>query len=162
MFATAYTMPIADLATTSRWHPTQCCIYFTAWTILLIVMSPLVHPYINLPLLSMIVLVFSMYVVHIWPKRMLFVDFANDRVGEIKGNYLVLLNIIFHVLPMTYIIVRYANNKATHGLLATTNAIALLLIYVILMNPHHVYGVPQDMFSGLLLVAVCIYALTRI
>lgn len=149
------------LLSVNRWSWKSWFIYFTVWVILLTILAPYVHPFINLPLLAIIVLVVSSYIVHIWPKRMFYVDFVNERVTELKGAYLLILHVIFHVLPMTYIIVKYANDKRTHGLSATCTAVALMLMYIIFVNPQHVYGVPEGLLSGLIIMALCIYALAR-
>ena len=136
---------------------TPVYIYLSAWTLAILMLSKWIHPYINVVLLATVVCTISIYLVQVWPQRI--IAFKEGEPYELRGVPLTLLHLVSHLIPMTAVILIYRKNTATLSLQATSTAIALLIVYSCLFHPHHVYGIPETMCAWLTLFAIIAYTL---
>ena len=146
-----------------RWCSYYCLIFFTTWAILLILIAPWISDYVNLVLMSVMVLVVSTFIVHIWPQRMIYISSNSGHSAIIQGPSLIFVHVLLHVLPALAVIVYYHKNKnsKTTSPAATAATIALFALYTALFHPQHVYGIPEKLFAGLIFMSFTIYALLQ-
>lgn len=106
--------------------------FFTIWQLVFVIFSPLTSEFLNLPLLSTIVLLVGSYFSFIYPTYYV----VGNKI--IRGNVrLFLVDIFLHLLPFMYVILSFPINGKS-----ILNSIGVLLVYSSLFNPIDVYFRP--------------------
>lgn len=123
--------------------------YFTAWNILLLVLSRWVCPYVDVLLTSLVVVCISLWFVHIHPRKMTIVTGE-----ELKGWDLVVADILFHIVPLLIAIRIY---KRPTSPIPIAVAMCIFLFYLSFVNVEKVYGISKHVALSMFVVAMMIY-----
>ena len=124
--------------------------FFTIWVFVLVCLHRLTYKYVNLLALVWVVLVFSLYFSYISPGY-----FAFDKyvlVGTAKLG----VDVLFHWLPAAFITWMYWSVYKGNGFgLATSNALLLFLVYLMVYDVREVYKIERvDADLVILFIAV--------
>jgi hypothetical protein len=119
--------------------------YFTAWVFIIIVLHSLTYKYICLPMLVIPVSITGFWFTYINPRR--FTMFLNDRSFNICGIDLCISDILFHHLPMLFILIKYIPYYTKH--MNSTQVLSALAIWNTYLginskNINKLYGLNND------------------
>jgi hypothetical protein len=134
--------------------------YFSTWVLLLVVFHKYTHDFIDLYFISGIVFVLSMFVSYISPGYLNYEQ--NGNVYKIEGPLKVLIDVTIHILPFVFISLYYGQNIQSG--LCLSNAMLIMLIYLILFDPKRVYNVGDKsvlMFLTYLVASVVFFTFAR-
>lgn len=132
-------------------------LYFTNWFLVLVVLHAFVYKYVNLVFLACSIFFMSTFIVHVYPRRI--EGYKNN--GEkfvFQGKILIIFDILLHVLPVAFVLIKYLEfYKIRPWGLATSNALLIILIYVILINPVQIYGLNAEIACSLVIAGMLGY-----
>lgn len=115
-------------------------LFFTTWNLLLFIMHPISHRYVNLLYLAFITTMVGLYLSFVNPNRFVL------RFGKTKYYFtglekFFLVDVTFHILVLVYAMYLYHVHYALPGWRETCGALLVLLLYVWSVNIVRVYGV---------------------
>jgi hypothetical protein len=97
-------------------------------------------------------MILALYVSNINPG---YLKFDADGTHKIKGPLRITLDLVFHVLPFVFIFVKYWQYYRTRLLsISTSNALLILLIYIVVFDPILVYDVHGNSIIYLILITL--------
>lgn len=128
----------------------QCFYFLTFINFFLVLIAPLIYKYIDLFFLSIVVCVIGLYVSHISPGYVSVLYKGEQYV--LKTGCKVFLDLLFHILPVIYIFIRYQDYYKDNANIFT--ALLVILVYVSIMDIDYLYNTNIDV-AGLLLI-ICI------
>lgn len=145
--------------------------YFTAWVFVLVVFHKWTFRFFNLMFLSLSVLVVSMYISYVDPKYFKYILIRNkvstegngtvtNVVYHIKGNTKIILDVIYHILPFIFVVWKYGLYYMKYDVaysLSMSNAVLLIMIYIVLFNVEQVYDLNEYIFVSLVCMLVLVY-----
>lgn len=134
--------------------------YFTSWSVVLVLLHRVTHRYVNLVFLTLLVSFVGALITYIRPRRI--ARRFGDVEVEISGWSLRLTDLIFHHLPLFFILYTYAyadrkGGRATTGALPTLIALVIVAFYTRLFDVIAVYNVKT---SDLLTTIIAVLAAT--
>jgi len=143
-------------------HPFALFYYLTIWVFLLVLLHPWVAKHINLLFLTCIVFTMALSL-RLTPGYFTTPFFQSDTGKTMIVDNMwwqLLIDSIFHWLPFIFIIILYqAYYRHNPFGLATLNALLLVFIYIILVNPVRLYDLDIVLASCAFILGVSLYAL---
>lgn len=117
--------------------------FFTNWFLVVILLNYYVSRVIDIHFLAFFVCLTFLYIQYITPRQLFVID--NNTRYLIEDLDLLLISVIFHIIPLVYVLI-YIPFNTKDAYLRITNAILLLLVYINIYNPETVYNVSSNVF----------------
>lgn len=128
--------------------------FFTNWVLLLVVLNKWTSRLFDLHTLVIFITLTSSFITLIHPKCFIFKD-EHGTVYIVRGSGAHLLNIVFHVLPMLYVLlfVKYEPNP---NMLKELNSFVLIFIYICIYHPEKIYRIKIEIIILFYVIAFLI------
>lgn len=127
--------------------------YLTSINFILVLFSKYTHTYIDLLFLSLFVCIIGLYISHISPGYLLV--YSNNQIHVVTGYPKLLLDIVFHILPLIYVFAVYNNYYAVHS--NVTSALILIFTYAVIIDIKIIYDSNINVISALALAITIFY-----
>jgi hypothetical protein len=139
---------VVHVARHPRGFTTLALKLFTVWNLTLVLLHVYTHAYVNLLLLSAMVMVSGLYMTYVYPRAF---HFPHAETPFYVGwPDVVVLDIVFHLLPFLFVAWRYgryyldgaADRDPRRAFLQIGNALALVLVYLAVVRVDRQYKLP--------------------
>lgn len=132
-------------------------LFFTTWTLIMIVFHKILYNKIDLLLISFIVMFMGLYFAHINPKY--FVLHTSDKEHIILHDKIyIVISDLLHVIPFFFIYALYGKYYTTNAkYILLLRTICILVLYVIVFEPSKIYHVDLKELIYIILVTLTVY-----
>lgn len=137
---------------------TNIVLFFTAWIFLLDIFHLYTHQYFDLVYLNLLVISIGSIISFIYPRKYTIV--IQDKKYIFDGFTKLFSIDLLHVMMFILIILKYGSTKFTYPKFIAS--ILLLCLYMILLDPKHIYGISYiEMLSLTTIVTILYYYKTN-
>lgn len=131
-------------------------LYFTNWTLFIILIGSPIYKYINVLYLSLFVLVSStgMLILDTNPFKDIY---TCEMLTYHTFESITILHTFFHILPFIYVLLSYYRLGIPFNSYSFTNSLLLIFAYALLNNTYVIYGTTITQFSIYITICLIIY-----
>ena len=122
--------------------------FFTIWNLILVLFHKYTHRYFELMYLSYITFMVGVYFSTVNPRKIVFKNLVIDKWYD-----LLIIDLIFHFGVFLFVYFKYYEYyKNTNTNIMLLSSVALLILYICMINPEKIYGI--NLLEMLIVIAV--------